>query len=241
MRIDVVMANIPKGDALPRERESRIRAAASGIEMAIHVPHVGPSSITSRYEDALAVPQVVKACSRAEQAGADAVVVNCTADTGVEAAREVVSIPVVGVTEAAFHLASQLSHRFSVLTFSERTTTRFEEMALRWGLNHKLASVRSVEIPLYDFAYGANHQSQLVRRLVEAAMRCVQTDGAHLIILGCTAFEMVSEDLTVQFKEECLSIPILQPYLVGLRTAEILVRMGLLYSRLTYPPISPLK
>jgi allantoin racemase len=122
------------------------------------------------------------------------------------------------------HLSVQLAHRFSVLTFSVRTIPRFERLAWKFGLWNRLASVRSVELPLE----GMNHQDEgLLEALFLQGKRCVQEDGAHSLIMGCTAFELVSPALREKFRQEGMPILILEPYLVALKTAESLARMGI--------------
>ena len=232
MRIDVIHANVPPRGKLSEARIKSIKTAGlPGTEIVIRLPDKGVTSISSRYEDALSAPGVLAMTLQAERDGADAVVINCTADTGVEAAREAVSIPVIGVSEASFYLAAQLAHRFSVLTFADRTALRFETMAHQWNLSHKLASVRSVEMPLET----SFDEAELAGRLAQAAQACVTQDGAHLLILGCTDFERVSDLLTKQLAAIGICLPIVQPFLVGVQLAESLVTMGLSFSKLTYP------
>ena len=162
----------------------------------------------------------------------DAFVINCSADTGLAACREAVNIPVVGAAQPAFHLAAQLTHRFSVLSFLERVNQRFEEMAWNWGLAHKLASVRSVEIPLLNFF---DEQDVLVQKLFDAGMQCIQEDGAHGLILGCTDFEDVYQPLKEKFQEANVPVVLFQPYVIGVYQAYQLVMMGISQSKLTYP------
>ena len=73
----------------------------------------GPPVIESEYEDALAVPATVEEAIKAEKAGADAIVINCTADTGLEQCRECLTVPVVAPTQSTMYLAAQLAHKFS--------------------------------------------------------------------------------------------------------------------------------
>jgi allantoin racemase len=68
----------------------------------------GPASVESYYDEALAVPDIVAQVRRAEREGMDAVIINCMGDPGLDAAREVVSIPVIGPCEASMHLAAML-------------------------------------------------------------------------------------------------------------------------------------
>jgi len=59
----------------------------------------GPASIESYYDDSLAAPFVVQKILDAEKKGFNAMIINCFMDPGLDAAREVVSIPVVGAGE----------------------------------------------------------------------------------------------------------------------------------------------
>ncbi|MQY82223.1 hypothetical protein GH157_00850, partial [archaeon] len=73
----------------------------------------GPASIESRYDEVLATPFVVKKAEWAAANGYDAVVVSCMNDPGVEAAKEVLKIPVVGPREAAWNIANVLGKNLS--------------------------------------------------------------------------------------------------------------------------------
>jgi allantoin racemase len=217
----------------------RIQAhARPGVEVDVRYIQTGPDVIESEYEDALAVPATVDEAIRAEKAGADAIVVNCTADTGLAQCRECVAIPVVGPSQSAMYLAAQLTHKFSVLSFLERVNPRFEEMAHHWGLAHKLASVRSVEIPVSDVM---GDKDRLVTMLFEAGMQCYREDRAHGIILGCTLFEAVADGIRERFQQENIPMLVLEPLLVAIRQAEMLADMRIGHSKLTYPYPSVLK
>ena len=233
VRIDVVQATVP---ATGRLRESRIRAiqaaGSPGTEIRIRLPSGAPTSISSRFEDAIATQGVLTQVIAAESEGADAVVVNCTADTAVQAAREAVRIPVIGVSEASFHLAAQLSDRFAVLTFAERIAPRFRSMARAWGLAHRLVAVPSIDTPLEELT----HTESLAEELVSKIRDTVREDGAHLVILGCTDFELVADRVAARLKEEGLDVPLVKPFQTGVHLAESLVAMGISHSRLTYPP-----
>lgn len=209
------------------------QAAGPNTDLSFRYTYNAPESIEGDYEDALAVPGTVRAAIEAQQEGADGIVINCTADTGVAACRECVTIPVVAPAQASMHLAAQLAHRFSVLTFLQRTIPRFEEMAWRWGLGHRLSSVRSVEVPVLSVQHD---REKLARDLFAAGRLCVEQDGAHALILGCTAFEDVSDLLRLLFDEAGIAVLVLEPYVVAVRQAEALVTMNLSHSKLTYPP-----
>jgi hypothetical protein len=67
-----------------------------------------PDTIESLYDEALLAPWTVEMAVEAERRGFDAVITGCVGDPGVEAAREMVGIPVIGPGQAAFHAAAML-------------------------------------------------------------------------------------------------------------------------------------
>src|SRR6201996_6508838 len=69
---------------------------------------MGPASIESHYDEALAVPGVLAAVRDGERAGASAHVIACFGDPGLAAARELATRPVVGIAEAGMNLAAVL-------------------------------------------------------------------------------------------------------------------------------------
>lgn len=205
--------------------------ARPGTELSFQYIDQGKESIESAYEDALAVPGVIKAAIEAEREGMQAIVINCTADTGLVPVRECVGIPVVAPTMASMHLAAQLSHRFSIVTFLDRTRIRFEEMAWNYGVSHRLASVRSLDVPLSQI----HHGEELVNSLYKVGKDCFEVDHAHALIMGCTAFELVSDQLRDEFHRAGIPILVLEPYSIALHLAEDLVDMGITHNKLTYP------
>jgi len=223
---------VPSGVSLEEDVKRLSIVAGPDTEVICKYIESAPESIEGKYEDSLAVPGTVEAAIQAEKEGADAVVINCTADTALHACRECLSIPVIAPTMVSYYLAAELAHSFSVLTFSRTTIVRFEEMAWRWGLWNKLKSVRSIEIPYLEINAG---DAEFVEELFRIGQECVNLDGAHALIMGCTAFEIVSQFLRERFKSEDMPVLIIEPYLAALRMAELMVSTGINQSKLTYP------
>src|SRR3546814_4706331 len=80
----------------------------------------------------------------------DAVIIDCMGDPGLKAAREVVSIPVLGPSETAMHLAAMLGHRFSIVTVLDSVVPMIDNLAKLYGMADKLASIRVIDIPVLD-------------------------------------------------------------------------------------------
>ena len=193
----------------------------------------GPASIESEFDAMLAVPHTVARVMEAEAAGIDAVVINCMDDPGVRPAREVASIPVVGPCETAMHLAAMLAHRFSVVAVLDQLEPQFTNQARLYGVADRLASVRSVEIPV--LALDADPE-RLIHALIDQAVRAVEDDRAHAIVFGCTG--MVGAAAAVQDGLAARGIdgvPVIDPLVAAVKMAEMLTDLRLGHSKRTYP------
>jgi len=192
----------------------------------------GPASIESRYESALAVPDVVAKIVQAEKDGMDAVIVDCMDDPGVEAGRELVSIPVVGPAETSMHVAAMLGHKFSIIGILDADVAVFEHHAARFGMSSRLASVRAVQIPVLEL----DDRARAVTALVEQSIKAVKDDGAHVLIFGCTGMAGMAKDVEDGLRKEGITdVPVVDPPIIALKMAEALVDIGLSHSKRTYP------
>jgi allantoin racemase len=142
----------------------------------------GPGSVESAVDEVLAAPGVVDAALRAEREGVDAVVIDCMLDPGLDAAREAVSIPVIGCGEASMSSAAK-ARAFSVITVLDRQARAFRELARRYGLADHLRSVRGIGVPV--LALESARESSIAATIAEAKA-AVQEDGAAAIVFGCT-------------------------------------------------------
>ena len=193
----------------------------------------GTASIEAYRDEALAVPGVLARAVEAERDGADAVIIDCMADPGLYAARELVAIPVVGPAQASMHLAAMLGHRFSILCVFESDIPAFEDQVARYGLATRLASVRTFNIAVLDLKEDAE---VTLRRLVEVAEQAVREDGAHVVIPGCTGLAGLAPRIQAGLAGRGCEVPVLDPPTVALKLAESLVDLGYTASRRTYPP-----
>lgn len=206
--------------------------ARPGTVVTAVVVDQGPASIETHYDEALAVPDVLAKIEAAEQAGADAVVIDCMGDPGLEAARELVSIPVIGPGQAAMHLAATLAHKFSAITILERTIPIVHDQVVRYGLTEKLASIRSVEIPVLEIE---GNEQRVVSALIDESARAVQEDGAHIIIPGCTGMIGLARQVQEALAERGVMVPVIDAPWAAVKLAESLVDMGLSQSKRTHP------
>ena len=212
--------------------EEFARVARSDTEISNVSLDSGPASVESAYDEAVAAPDTVAKVRQAEREGMDAVIINCMGDPGLDAAREVVSIPVIGPCEASMHLAAMLGHRFSVLGVLDRVIPQFEHQAQKYGVKDKLASVRSIDLPVLELEKG---REQFVARAVDKAVEAIEEDGAHVIVLGCTGLAGLAQQIENALGERGYDVPVIDPASTALKIAETLVDLKLAHSKRTYP------
>jgi allantoin racemase len=198
----------------------------------------GPPCIESSYDKALAVPDTVAKIMQAEKDGVAAVVCSCYCDAGVEEAREVVSIPVVGAGETSMHIAAMLGHRFSVITTLDRRIPLVESLAAKAGVAAKLVSVRPVNMRVPQIV---DDRARVVKTVVDEFIGAVQEDGAHVLILGCTGMAGLAKTMEDSLRKQGIpGVPVIDPAILALKVAEALADIGLSHSKRSYP-IPPAK
>ncbi len=204
------------------------RAASPGAEINAVNPTTGPVSIEGYYDEAVSVPGLLEVV---RVTPADAVVIACFDDTGLDAARCLTDAPVIGIGEAGFHFASVLSNKFSVVTTLSRSVPAIEHNLFRYGLAHRCARVRASDVPVLDLEKGDPDSRAKIAREIRLA---IDEDRAEAIVLGCAGMT----DLAASFAEE-FALPVLDGVACAVAMAEALARIGLKTTRLGgyAPPI----
>src|SRR3954469_5286306 len=167
--------------------------AAAGTEIIAVNPGDGPVSIEGYYDEAFSVPGLLAEIAKGEATGVSAHIIACFDDTGLEAARSLASAPVIGIGEAAFHLASLLGHRFAVITTLSRSIAAIENNLLKYGLAGRCSRVRACEVPVLSLHDPSSNASALISAEIESAMR---EDSAEVIVLGCAGMAELAARLS---------------------------------------------
>ena len=196
--------------------------AGPGTEILAAQPSFGPASIECHYDEAFAAAGVAEQV-RLGGAAADAVVIACFGDPGLDAAREATAAPVLGIAEAAFHAATFLATRFSVVTTLTRTCVIAERLVQRYGFEAQCAGVHGTDIPVLDLE-GAGEA--LVGQIEEAARAAIARDRSGAIVLGCAGMAPLCAELSAR-----LGVPVIDGVAVAVKFAEALGALGLRTSR----------
>lgn len=198
------------------------RVASAGTTIVAANSARGPASIEGFYDEAMSLDgmlQVIRA-----HPDIDAFVIACFDDTGLDAARCLTDKPVVGIGEAAYHMASLISNKFSVVTTLARSVPALEHNLHRYGLWARCARVRSSEVAVLELEEPG---SDAYARISAEIATAITQDRAEAIVLGCAGMT----DLTARLAAEH-GLPVLDGVSCAVALCEAMVRLKLQTSRL---------
>ncbi|WP_346429734.1 aspartate/glutamate racemase family protein [Paracoccus sp. DMF-8] len=160
----------------------------------------------------------------------DAVVIACFDDTGLDAARCLTDKPVVGIGEAAYHMASMIANKFSVVTTLARSVPALEHNLHRHGLWARCARVRSSEVAVLELEEpGSNAYARISAEIGHA----IRDDRAEAIVLGCAGMTDLADRLAGEH-----GVPVLDGVSCAVSLCESMVRLKLHTSRFGgYAPV----
>jgi allantoin racemase len=223
MRILVVNPNTTAAMTEQIGRAARA-AAASGTEIIAVNPSDGPVSIEGYYDEAFSVPGLLAEIAKGEALGVSAHIIACFDDSGLEAARCLAAAPVIGIGEAAFHLASMLGHRFSVVTTLSRSIAAIETNLMKYGLASRCAKVRASEVPVLALDDPDSNASAQISSEIELAKL---HDRAEAIVLGCAGMA----DLAARLADKH-GLPVIDGVAGAVKLAEAFAALGLRTSKI---------
>ncbi|MCP8882146.1 aspartate/glutamate racemase family protein [Devosia sp. XJ19-1] len=214
----------PNTTATMTETIAAAARQAAGGETAIEAvtSAMGPASIEGFYDEAFAVPGLLATIAAGESGGAQAAIIACFDDTGLDAARAMAAIPVLGICESALTLAAMIAKRFTVVTTMERSRVPIEELVDRYGMARK-AHVRAANISVLSLE---DPNSGARDKLRSEITRAIAEDNAEAIVLGCAGMADLARTLQVEF-----GMPVIDGVGAAVKQAEALVALGLSTSK----------
>ena len=211
------------------------RSASPGTEVEVLTAPFGVAYIETRFEalvGAYATAQLAaEHCDRA-----DAIVVAAFGDPGLAGLREVMPVPVTGMTEAALASAHLLGHRISIIAISQRIQAWYREVVEACGFGSRLASIRALDRPISAIGGVQEEHAQALKALAE---RAVDEDGAEVIILAGAPLAGLARSLEGQ-----LPVPVVDGVSSAVRHAETLAALQpgrAVKGSFALPPVKPHK
>ena len=230
MKIMVVMGEYPAAEGEHR-RQAVLECASPGTEIGFEVIKATFFRHSNSQVNSLSAgPLVAEVAIKAEANGYDAVVPFGTLDAGVELARNLVKIPVVGAGQSVMHLGAQLSNRLGVVAYEDKSIPFMRKQIHAWRVADYVVGIRGIGIPLPE---SSKSRDAMRGRFIDVARYLIdQCDAEVIVLMGVT---MVPVQYSPQEMEKELGVPVMNALKTSIQTAEMLVRMGLTHSMRTYP------
>lgn len=191
----------------------------------------GVPSIESAYDEHISAPYILEKVKWAEDIGYSAVVIDCFGDPALDAAREIVKIPVVGANQASIHLAAQIAGRFSIINILRETEFLIRSLINKYGLTNHLASIENIGIPVLELG---KDPEKLIERIVELSKKAYYTHSANAVVLGCTGMSFIADKAEEKLHSIGIEIPIIDPLRTAIYTAVSLVLLNKSHSKAAY-------
>jgi allantoin racemase len=203
--------------------EAASAVAFAGTEIVAVSPPMGPASIEGHYDEVISAVGVVDEVRKGAAEGAQGYLIACFDDPGLHAAREVANGPVVGIAEAAMHMASFICEGFSVVATGHRNRIILEHLVRAYGMEHKCRKVRTTELAVLDLEVEGSDARNVI---LEECRLAIAEDHSDCIVLGCAGMA----DL-VDFISRELGVPVVDGVAAAVKMLEGLIGMGLSTSR----------
>lgn len=181
----------------------------------------GPAAIESHVDEAYAAVNVAEFVR--DHRDLDGYIIACASDPGLYAARELVEAPVLGIGEAAYHLAGLIGRRFVLVTTLPRDVTGSLERIRSLGLGDLCGAVVAAGVPVLETG-AANHDG--VDRTIEVARDAIAATHCEVVVLGCGG--MADSVSAISGR---LGVPVVDGVTAAVVLAQGLIRCGLRTSK----------
>ena len=169
---------------------------------------------------------------RAEKEGYDAFLIGNITDAGLREARELLNIPVLGLSETSLHIASMMGANFGLVAIAERWKPRLIENVERYGLRGKLAGIETMETSPLDLRKAFRDEARrkdVINRFTSAADKLIAQGAEVIIPAGGEVGVFVIEAGLFEFQRA----PVVNGIFELLKMGEMAVKLRALTGRFT--------
>ncbi len=180
-------------------------------------PEAGPAIIASRLENEIAAPRLVElVLEHADEA--DAVLLGVSFDTALRSLKEILPIPVVGMTQASLIAARAVGDRIGVVGLNPRTAPVYRETIAAAGVG-AVAAEAYVDLP---YAFAPGDRGAVFEHLGGIAADLAEREGLDAVVL----LGAVLAGATGALRER-MPVPVFDGITAGVLLADMLVRLEL--------------
>lgn len=201
---------------------------APDTQLAMVCPQSSGVELNSVLDVVLAAPEIVQLAADGQNAGFDAVVLYCFSDPVIDACREALRIPVIGGAQASCLAALNVCRSFGVILADEARLPEKKLFLHTLGVSpERIGQIAAVN--LNGISPWADRETTF-KKLLACGQKMMRETHTEAIVLGCLSFLGLAEPLS-----RVLGIPVIDPAVAAVTTAESIVRQRLFTSKVSYP------
>lgn len=201
---------------------------APDTQLAMVCPQNSGVELNSALDVVLAAPEIVQLAADGQNAGFEAVVLYCFSDPVIDACREALRIPVIGGAQASCLAALNVCRSFGVILADEARLPEKKLFLRTLGVSpERIGQIAAVN--LNGISPWADRETTF-KKLLACGQKMMRETHTEAIVLGCLSFLGLAEPLS-----RVLGIPVIDPAVAAVTTAESIVRQLLFTSKVSYP------
>lgn len=201
---------------------------APDTQLAMVCPQSSGVELNSALDVVLAAPEIVQLAADGQNAGFDAVVLYCFSDPVIDACREALRIPVIGGAQASCLAALNVCRSFGIILADEARLPEKKLFMRTLGVSpERIGQIAAVN--LNGVSPWADRETTF-KKLLACGQKMMRETHTEAIVLGCLSFLGLAEPLS-----RVLGIPVIDPAVAAVTTAESIVRQRLFTSKVSYP------
>lgn len=201
---------------------------APDTQLAMVCPQSSGVELNSALDVVLAAPEIVQLAADGQNAGFDAVILYCFSDPVIDACREALRIPVIGGAQASCLAALNVCRSFGVILADEARLPEKKLFLRTLGVSpERIGQIAAVN--LNGISPWADRETTF-KKLLACGQKMMRETHTEAIVLGCLSFLGLAEPLS-----RVLGIPVIDPAVAAVTTAESIVHQRLFTSKVGYP------
>lgn len=223
--IRILVINPNTGDAMTKQIENSLRTLDVGdVEFDVLTNIGGPVSIEGHTDEIISSYYILRLIAQRKE-NYDGYLIACFSDhPSIAMLRELTGKPVVGIAEAACHMASMVGNRFAIVTTSPKWVPMLREAVRTFGVEEKCAGVWTSGLSVVQLHELSDKE---VEEAIIDAGRLAILAGAEVICLGCAGMS----GLQARIMQE-LKVPVVDSCEAGFMMLYSLCKMGAETSRI---------
>lgn len=201
---------------------SAVSVLSADSQLIAETSDYGPPSIEGYYDEVFSVPPMLEKIQQYNGL-VDGVIVGCFDDTGVDAARTVSDVPVIGICQASCQYATVLASSFTIVTTLSRSVAALHKRVLDYGFERHCNNIRASDIPVLALE---SCDEDAMRRLHRECEQAIEVDRSEAIILGCAGMVELQQQL-----QDYYGVPVIEGVTAATVIMDGLARLPLSTSR----------